>query len=144
MKPLPSDLQAYADQCVAALRLHDWTITFAMRKKPGNKASNMGATWLSPRYLSARIEIRRDLVDAQARDTVLHELLHVVLGDVRQAQSRLLDLVAPAQVEHAAAIYTDAEEQTIERLIRVFAPFISIPAPDGDPQEDHDVSTLAD
>lgn len=99
--------------------LSEWRLWLKLADTPSGKEYTDGSTELSTRYLKATITIRRALEDDdRIRHVVMHEMTHVLLGYIDQCVNRLIDMVPDEQREHALELYTDAEEQTIERLTR--------------------------
>jgi hypothetical protein len=113
---LPSWAEQYAMDTRDLLGLGDWTIALKAVDHPGREDGTDGVCYLDARYLSATIEIRRNLGEARMRAVIMHELLHLVLGPIDTAFDRLTDLLGDGLQGHAQELYTDALEGVIVRL----------------------------
>jgi hypothetical protein len=87
---LPAWLEAYAQECRTLFGLEAWEIAVKLADVPGNEKGNEGFSWVNVRYLSAHIELRRDLTDTQLRSVLMHEMLHIALAPIAQAHLRLM------------------------------------------------------
>jgi hypothetical protein len=116
----PDWITDYATSVRDLLGLGEWRIFLKMTDSPGDDDDHDGATYLDTRYLKATIQLVRDWGgdDAKMRRIIMHEHLHVALAHLDQAADRIIDLVPETLKSHAQQLYRDAEEQTIERLVR--------------------------
>lgn len=110
---------AYLHDLVDLFGLGEWRIWLHWADAPGGDAEADAISDINVRYLRATITVRRDLSDLERlRSVLMHEALHIVLASLDRAAQHIATLVPEALHGHATALYTDAEEQTIERLTR--------------------------
>ena len=115
---LPQWLEDYAQECRVLFGLEVWEIVVNVVDAPDGDKDNDGFSWVNVRYLSAKIELRRDQTDVQFRSVMMHEMLHVALAPISQAHMRLFELLPKKLRRHVKDICNDGLEQTIERLTR--------------------------
>lgn len=90
---LPVKAKSYADSVIALFGLQEWEIVITLADNPGGRETADGCCWVSGRYLNARIEIRRDLNEERMRAVIMHELFHVVYGQMDViVEDRVLEL----------------------------------------------------
>jgi hypothetical protein len=126
---LPAWIREYAHALVDAFGLDEWTIYVRVvrhfseedteRVAPGHRLD--GQSNVNTRYLSAAVDLSADLDPNGGGDvTVCHEFLHVLQGPVLTAMDRIMELVPPRLQNHALELFTDGNEQFVERLARIF------------------------
>lgn len=115
---LPPELRSHLERWSQILGLTEWEIGVHLVKRPGRRKTTTGLTQLRPEYLRASVRLMRRRTADQQRATAVHELLHVALGHLWQTVVRITEQLPADQQGHALARYSDAEEQTIERLRR--------------------------
>lgn len=119
---IDQDLIAYATTWREQLGLGEWNIWLSEHDAPGGSADRAGHTNLNTRYLRACITLLRSLTPERKRQVIRHELLHVMLAFIDQAVRYTIARLPKKERKQARAIYIDAEEQTIERLVRALQP----------------------
>lgn len=113
------ELAAYAEEWRQRLGLGDaWDIWLNANDAPGGNANSAGHTNLDTRYLRATITIMRSLSPERSRSVIRHELLHVALAPIDQAARYIVARLPKKDRKQAREMYIDAEEQTIERIVR--------------------------
>jgi hypothetical protein len=125
--PIASELVAYAEHWRQALGLTEWKIWLNEDDAPNDDRNNAGICEVSTRYMRATVTILRTLTLERKRETILHELLHVVLAWYSRAIDYAIGLIPEEREsdrELVRMMRADAEEQTIERLVR------SLPMPE--------------
>jgi hypothetical protein len=121
---LAPEVAAYAEACRTVFGLAEWDIWLCEHDSPGEDDTTAGYCELETRYLRATITIRRGLRPARVRSVIFHEMLHVALAFLAQAVEYIQELVPEKLRPRAERWYTDAEEQTIERLTRALRPHL--------------------
>ncbi len=80
------------------LRITDWRITVSF----GEAGGNLGTADHNPRELFATVEIKQDQGDPRYQQTLIHELLHIVMHGDRDytgedvGQERSINVIADA------------------------------------------------
>lgn len=115
---LPQWIEDYAQECRMLFGLDDWQIVVKTVDAPNGDKGNEGFSWVDVRYITARIELRRDLDMNKMRHVTMHEFLHVALAPIAQAHLRVPNLIPKSHRKHARQLLDDGVEQTIERLTR--------------------------
>lgn len=115
---LAPELIAYAEQCRMAFGLEEWKIWLYEHDMPGGDANTAGHTELETRYLRATVTLLRGLKPDRAREVLRHELLHIALAWIAQVVEYAQSLLTSTQRTLIQTMYTDVEEQTIQRLAR--------------------------
>lgn len=136
----PAWAAAYFQDCRELLGIGaDWQLWLAFVNNPSAEADGSdddaneadGVCSLETRYLKATIRIRRGLSEERTRYVIMHELLHVALAPLSLTAERMRDLIPFKLWTHVLQLYTDAEEQTIERLTRALQRGVRLSAEEG-------------
>lgn len=94
-KPAPcagENVEAIGRQWQKKLRLDDWRITYICGMPAAKRATNYGVSATSTDTREALVLINPEITDREfIREVVLHELLHVLLYEVKLAQSQQVD-----------------------------------------------------
>lgn len=98
--------------------LDHWHIFVKMADKPADSDDTGGCTTVDQAYLNAEITLRRGIDDDQMRRIIMHEMLHVVLGRIDQAIAQVFTMLPNKQAVLAFRLVQDAEEETIQHLVR--------------------------
>lgn len=114
----PQWMLDYAGRCRVLYGLHSWDLALRLVDKPGESDSADGYTETNTRYLSASVEIRHDADAARVRESIQHELMHVAFAPVILAFERISDLLPERLRQHARDLFDDANEASIESLVR--------------------------
>ncbi len=115
MITVPKRLKRQLKRLRRMFGIEDWTITLALTDKPGG-GSQEGHTSITARYYAATVEIHNGLDDADTREILLHEYLHVAFGQIDLAFEQVKHLIPEEHRDLAERLYTDAQEQTIMRM----------------------------
>lgn len=135
---LPPWLFAHVQKCRDAFGIGgDWPVCIDLRDEVDGDPDTNGLTTTNHRYMTARVELRRDLDPAaDGVKTVTHELLHAAQWQQLGAVWRILDLVPKKLRTHAEDLWRDGNERYIEQLARALTPLLQ--ALDHPPTEDTD------
>lgn len=112
----------HAAWCVRLFGLEAWEIYLSLSDDPGGHhakiGQRVGAAKFETRYLNAKIELWEGLTEDQGKEAITHELGHILLGRIAQNHERLVKLLPSKLRKTAQALYSDAEEETLQRLTR--------------------------
>lgn len=126
--PLPDDLPEWLTPDVQALPkrlgVDDWHIEITMTDKPGGAKSKEGEARTRARYLTAFLEINSGMDDEGLRNTLLHEHLHVAFAQMDRTVDLIIAMLPKKLRKHAEELYTDANEQTVMRLVTGLLPLL--------------------
>lgn len=86
------NVEAIGKQWQKRLRLDDWRITYICGMPAAKQATNYGVSATNADTREALVLINPEITDRElVREVVLHELLHVLLYEVKMAQSQQVD-----------------------------------------------------
>lgn len=118
-KDVPEWIRQIVNRMVEIFRLYDWIIHVKMKDNPGGRDEAGGYCQPNTRYKKVWIELSRDAIDNPSwRSNVIHEMFHVVTGELNRTVDHLLDLVPEESREVLRQIFLDALEQQVEMLAR--------------------------
>lgn len=103
-------------QWVARLALGDWRIT-VLEASPTSPTTQAQVT-LYHDVREAKLQVRPGGDEAALRNTVVHELLHLVLGDYTQVAEELADALPEGERQRVRRELTKLEERAIVRIVR--------------------------
>lgn len=120
MSELPDWVNAQVDRWAERLGLDGYRVQVSIRPLRDDPDGRVNGECTSDaRYLTASITLAPHLVDdALGRHTVAHELAHVLLAELAAVAEHLINQLAPAAGPLAQEMWHDAQERTIERLVR--------------------------
>lgn len=107
----------YIEHWQSILGLRDWDIRY-QDEQPGNDSWASTRFSTSDRAVALLVDKRLPYMEPQ----VLHELMHVVLFDYHQLVASLLHHLDRKTTRQVTDLLHDAEERTIEQLVRAFLP----------------------
>jgi hypothetical protein len=122
-----SNTPKWIDDHLESLRdlfwLNQWQIAAEYVDNPAGdlEHGSDGNVTLETRYLTATIQLRRGITQERAKHVLMHEMVHVALARIAQATERISQLLPEELRQHAYELYTDAEEETVERMARALA-----------------------
>jgi len=99
-------------------RLHEWEIRLVLQDTPGNDENTEGICMSDPSTMTARIEISRAVIQdkVKAKQTVFHEVLHLILAPLQDTQYRLIELLEYDGQKRD--LYGKWFDDLVERVIR--------------------------
>lgn len=117
----PEWITEYAQDCRQLLGIGDeWRITITMTDKPHGDEKIGGSVDIDAQYLNAAIELNTSLLEhaEKMHQTILHEMMHVALGNYRMVIDQLTMQLPDAVRPLAYTMISQAEEQYIQRTSR--------------------------
>lgn len=122
-------VESYLAVLVAALRLDGWKVTVSPEPAEDDAVAQVDAPWAQRR---ASIRIGESFWEADAedmRDTLVHELLHLVLMPAWQFVEELLDDEMSTKVSRVAWLcFTQHMEYSIDQLSAAISPSVPLPS----------------
>jgi hypothetical protein len=123
---LPPWLFAHVQKCRDAFGIGGtWPVSVTLADCIDGDPAVHGCAVTNYQNLHAALTFRRDLDPAaDGLITVTHECLHASQGPQFAAIDRILDLVPKRLRKHAAALWQDGNEQTLEAWARALTPLL--------------------
>jgi hypothetical protein len=132
-KDVPEWIRQTVNRMIEIFRLYDWMIHVRMKDNPGGRDEAGGFCGPNTRYKKIWIEISRDATDnPKWRSTVIHEVFHVVTGELKRTVDHILDMVPEESRGVMTEMFIDALEQQVECLARGIVGLDIWPDPPGD------------
>lgn len=130
--PLPAQTQVALERYVAAvadsLRLGGWIIDVVAGDVGDDACAQVDAPYGQRRATVTLGPLFFTQSPQDQRDTVVHELLHLVLMPSWQFVEELLDAELPARASRVAWLgYTQQSEYAVDQLAAVIAPTLALP-----------------
>jgi hypothetical protein len=121
-------LDAYVTDVAAALQLRDWTIELKFDGLEEGDCAQVDALYGQRRATVTLGEVFRTQSPSDQRDTIVHELLHLVLMPSWQYIEELFDAELTARASRVAWLaYTQHVEYSVDQLAGVIAPTVALP-----------------
>lgn len=100
-----------------------WRINVSMIDPPPGDPLLGGECDMTPEYLDAELRFYHGIKDdAEGRRIVIHEVGHVLLGEIEWIVSCILGRVNKAERKILRQLYDDVVERTVQRLTRAISP----------------------
>ena len=101
------------------LGLDGWVVGVGVvQNLGGDETPLMGQIEVQPLTMSAVLLVRRGLDDSDCERTVFHELLHILLSDMKQVSESLIDDIDPSAQGPLRELLHQSEERTALALER--------------------------
>jgi len=121
----PAWVTALVGDLASVFGLSAWTIRVQAVKRPAGRSipNADGSATINATYLSGTIRVKPEIErDADGLEIVAHEVLHLVLGEMRDAAGDLADRITTTErLETVMGAYDRAEERAITMLARGLA-----------------------
>lgn len=119
---VPDFVSDYVIACRDLLNLHDWTLTVRYVDIAENEQGNSsigGRAECNARYHFAIVSFdRRNMPElhTEAKETIMHELLEVMISPFLLSIHRIIDLVPEELRDHALELMLDGKEPFVCKL----------------------------